>query len=115
KPGLFPLLDFLERRGVPKAVATSTGRERAMFRLEKCGLRSHFEHIVTGDEVTVGKPAPDIFLKTAEKLGVAPEECFVLEDTEAGVRAAHAARMKAICIPDVKQPCEEVCLLADRV
>jgi HAD superfamily hydrolase (TIGR01509 family) len=115
KPGLDPLLDYLDRHGIPKSIATSTGRHRATARLERAGVLGRFTHIVTGDEVSRGKPAPDIFLKAAEKMNAAPSDCFVLEDTEAGIQAAHAAGMAPICIPDLKRPSPEIARLASRI
>jgi HAD superfamily hydrolase (TIGR01509 family) len=115
KPGLDSILEYLDRHGIAKSIATSTGRERATARLERAGILSRFTHIVTGDEVSRGKPAPDIFLKAAHKMNAAPANCFVLEDTEAGVKAAHAAGMTAICIPDLKYPSPGIARLASRI
>jgi len=115
KPGLIPLLDYLGQKGIRTSVATSTGRDRALSRLKSAGVLERFRHVVTGDEVSKGKPAPDIFLKAAERMKATPSECFVLEDTEAGVRAAHAAGMTPICIPDLKQLSPEVARLASRI
>jgi HAD superfamily hydrolase (TIGR01509 family) len=102
KPGLSELLTYLEEKSILKAIATSTERQQALYRLD--GLENRFAVIVTGDEVQQGKPAPDIFLLAAERLQVTPEDCLVLEDSEAGVAAAHAANMTAIMVPDLKQP-----------
>jgi len=115
KPGLIPLLDHLERCGVSVAVATSTGRERALLKLKGARVLERFRHIVAGDDVKRGKPAPDIFLRAAEKMTAAPSTCIVLEDSEAGIQAAHAAGMKSICIPDLKPPSPEIAKLASRV
>ena len=104
KAGLLELLELLERQGLPKAVATSTARALALRKLAAAGLLHRFSIIVCGDEVPNGKPAPDIFLAAAQKLGVAPANCLVLEDSLAGIRAAHAAGMRAIMIPDLIQP-----------
>jgi HAD superfamily hydrolase (TIGR01509 family) len=112
KPGLLDLLGLLETHRVPKAVATSTARERALRRLESAGILDRFSDIVCGDEIEHGKPAPGIFLKAAERLGADPADCYVLEDAEAGIRAAHAAGMMPILIPDIKQPSSEVAGLA---
>jgi HAD superfamily hydrolase (TIGR01509 family) len=102
KPGLFELLSLLEEQYILKAVATSTERQQALHCLGT--LADRFAAIVTGDEVQRGKPAPDIFLLAAERLQVAPEDCLVLEDSETGIAAAHAANMIAIMVPDLKQP-----------
>jgi HAD superfamily hydrolase (TIGR01509 family) len=113
KPGLAELLALLEARGLAKGVATSTRREWALRSLGP--LATRFEVLTTGDEVARGKPAPDIFLLCARRLQVAPRECLVLEDSELGIRAAHAAGMPAIMIPDLVEPTEEIRALAWRV
>ena len=113
KAGLADLLDTLDSRRVQKGVATSTRREWA---LESLGpLAARFEVLTTGDEVARGKPAPDIFLLCADRLETPPHECLVLEDSEAGIRAAHAAGMPVIMVPDLVQPSEEIRALAWRV
>lgn len=115
KDGLVDLLDHLARRGIRAAVASATARAEIERRLEAVGLRERFGAVVGGDEVAHGKPAPDLFLLAAERLGVAPPECVVLEDSEAGIRAAAAAGMPAIMVPDLAQPTAAVRGLADSV
>ncbi len=112
KTGLIDLLDYLENQGIPKGVATSTSRDLAELKLESADLSGRFDCIVTGDEVDNGKPAPDIFLRTAQMLGVNPDECLVLEDSAMGIRGASAAGMKVIMIPDLIQPSYELRSLA---
>lgn len=63
--------------------------------------------MICGDEVTCGKPHPEIFLTACEKLGITPQEALVLEDSEAGITAAHAGNIDVICVPDMKYPDEE--------
>ena len=106
KPGLCELLDLLDARYLPKAVATSTGRVNALLCLG--GLVNRFTLIVTGDEVTQGKPAPEIFLLTAARLQLSPQQCLVLEDADAGVQAAHAAGIPVIMVPDLNRPSAQV-------
>ncbi|MBP8240928.1 MAG: HAD family phosphatase [Thermoflexales bacterium] len=101
KPGLVALLDALDALGIPRAMATSTGRERATALLERAGLAGRFHAIVCGDDITRGKPAPDIFLVAARRLDAPSTSCLVLEDSEPGVRAAHAAHMKVVLVPDL--------------
>ncbi|MEO5701506.1 MAG: HAD family phosphatase [Casimicrobiaceae bacterium] len=101
KSGLVELLDWLERVDIAKAVATSTRRSRALVKLEHANLLHRFTAVVGGDEVAHGKPAPDIFLAAASRLGVAPRDCVVLEDSEPGVRAALAGGMAPIMVPDL--------------
>ena len=104
KHGLAGLLDWLEEVGIPKAVATSTRRSRAIPKLANAGLAARFTALVGGDEVARGKPAPDIFLLAAERLGAPPSACLVLEDSAPGVRAALAAGMTPIMVPDQHAP-----------
>jgi HAD superfamily hydrolase (TIGR01509 family) len=105
KPGLPELLDRLDALKLPRAVATSTRRDGALKTLGT--FAGGFLAIVTGDEVVHGKPAPDIFLLAAERLGVNPADCLALEDSELGVAAAASAGMKTIMIPDLIHPGEE--------
>jgi HAD superfamily hydrolase (TIGR01509 family) len=107
KTGAVEILDFLEGQGLPTAVVTSTGRTTADRHLQQAGLLGRFKTIVTGDDVNHGKPAPDIYLEAARRLGVAPERCIALEDSHNGLRAAHAAGTMAIMVPDIVQPSEE--------
>lgn len=104
RPGLLQLLDRLEARKVPKAVATSTARERALWKLERAGIAGRFDAVVCGDEVSRGKPAPDIFLLAAERLGVPPAECAGFEDSPAGLLSLHAAGIRSIFIKDLVEP-----------
>ena len=115
KAGLIDLLDMLKPRRIPKAVATSTRRESALHLLEKVGVLHHFDVVVGGDEVTKGKPDPEIFLTAAERLQVEPAGCVVFEDSPAGIRAAHAAGMIPILVPDLISPPDDVRALAFRI
>nr|MBQ6739582.1 HAD family hydrolase [Synergistaceae bacterium] len=78
-------------------------------------VKYKFEHIITWQPGMKGKPAPDIFLAAARELEVNPEECLVLEDSYNGVRAAHAANMNVIMIPDLLKPTPEILKLADAI
>jgi HAD superfamily hydrolase (TIGR01509 family) len=113
KAGLDDVLRLLDEHRIPKAIATSSNRDDAVFVLND--LANRFDVLITGHDVAHGKPAPDIFLLTARRLGVAPARCLVLEDSEAGITAAHRAGMLAIMIPDLKHPSPEVAALAYRV
>jgi len=115
KPGVRELLEELSARGVPLAVATSTRGNKARTRLEKAGLLPFFQTVVAGDDVARGKPAPDIYLEAVRRLGVEAAQSFALEDSHAGVRAAHAARLKVIMVPDLLPSTEEIEKLAHRV
>ncbi len=115
KPGLESVLDWLETQAFPRAVATSSTRTTAHRLLDAAGVRQRFEIIIGGDDVAHGKPAPDLFLLAAEHLGVAPSDCVVLEDSGAGIRAAHRAGMTSILVPDLQPPADDVRELAYRV
>jgi beta-phosphoglucomutase-like phosphatase (HAD superfamily) len=96
-------------------VASSSERATIDRLLGSVDLLRRFAVTVAGDEVVHGKPAPDIFLLAASRLGVEPARCLVLEDSEPGARAAHAAGMAVIIVPDLKAPSEEVAQLAEAV
>ena len=115
KRGLQNLLDFLEEKRLKIAVATSTPRYYCLLNLKQSNLAHRFKMIVCGDEVTRGKPAPDIFLRASELLDVLPKHCVVLEDSYAGIRAAHKARMIPIMVPDLKEADDEMRALAHAV
>jgi beta-phosphoglucomutase-like phosphatase (HAD superfamily) len=102
------MLDFLDVRGIPRAVATSTRRPLALRKLEAAGLLPRFDAICTSSDVEHPKPAPDIYLLAATSLGVDPAQCLVLEDSPTGVRAALAAGMYPIQIPDLLVPDDAV-------
>jgi HAD superfamily hydrolase (TIGR01509 family) len=115
KAGIFELLGVVEEHGLLKAVATSTPVEYVVQKMNSAGICDDFDAIVGGDEVGRGKPAPDIYLLAARRLGASPGRCLVLEDSEAGVRAASAAGMAVIMVPDVIAPSPEVEALAHKV
>ncbi len=104
KPGARELLMQLQRAAVPCAVATSTKRVHAEAQLAQTELLAFFSALATGDEVEHGKPAPDIFLLAAQRLGVQPHTCLVFEDSEHGARGALAASMQVVIVPDLNQP-----------
>jgi HAD superfamily hydrolase (TIGR01509 family) len=113
KAGAMELLDLLETRRIPKALATSSPRVLALRCLGD--LASRFAALAFGDEVSHSKPAPDLFLLASQRLGFAPADCLVLEDSEAGVRAARAAGMAVIMVPDLVPPSPEIASMATRV
>jgi len=108
KAGLMELLAFLDELKMKKAIATGSQYNGAVYYLEKAGISGSFGEIVTAEMVAEGKPAPDIFLHTAKLLGVVPQDCWVLEDSIKGIKAAVAANMKPIMIPDLVLPNNEI-------
>lgn len=108
KPGVVELLEYFKRQGVKLAVASSCPTHRIEHNLELTGLIKYFDKLVGGDQITYGKPAPDIFLLAGAKLGLAPGDCYGFEDSLNGVRASAAAGNFAVMVPDVVQPTEEI-------
>jgi HAD superfamily hydrolase (TIGR01509 family) len=104
KPGILNLLDWCTQKNLPRAVATATQRTLADLKLARTGLQRYFAHTVAGDEVAHSKPAPDVYLKAAQLLGVHPADCIVLEDSVHGAQAALAANMRVIVVPDMAAP-----------
>lgn len=99
-PGLMELQAEISRRHLPWAVATSSPRRHAQQILAQLGLQESCQAIVGGDEVPHGKPAPDIYLLAAERLGVLPRRCLALEDSAPGCRAAAQAGMAVVAVPN---------------
>ncbi|SEP66382.1 haloacid dehalogenase superfamily, subfamily IA, variant 3 with third motif having DD or ED [Devosia sp. YR412] len=108
KPGALELVRELNERKIPTAVATSSRNPHAQHHLTAAGLFDLFETIVTRDDVVNPKPHPEPYLTAARRLGVDPLKCLALEDSHAGVRAAHAAGMQTVMVPDLVHPSEEI-------
>ena len=108
KDGVVELLDWLDDRGLPRAIATSSQHAHVERNLAIHGLTGRFHAVVADGDCQLGKPNPDPVLKAAERLGVAAEHCLALEDSPNGVRAASAAGMMTIMVPDLIQPSEEI-------
>jgi HAD superfamily hydrolase (TIGR01509 family) len=115
KAGVAELLDELRARRIPAAVATSSRMAHVQAHLGATGLLDRFQAIVTRDDVTHPKPHPEPYLTAAGRLGVAPVHCLAVEDSHSGVRAAHAAGMQTIMIPDLLDPSEEIASLCAAV
>lgn len=107
KSGVIELLDHLQKRGLPLAIATSAARATAERNLGRAGLLDRFDALATRDDVEHPKPAPDLYLEAAKRLGVAPERCVAFEDSSIGIIAAHAAGMRAVMVLDILPPTEE--------
>lgn len=101
KPGIYELLDFLDQKGIPAAITTSSPQERVKKYLQPLGLYHRFAHICTGYEVAHGKPEPDIYLYGAESLGLPPENCLAIEDSPAGILSAYRAGCMPVLVPDL--------------
>ncbi len=115
KPGALELLKELKERDFCIILASSSPRWMIEKNLNLSGMVDFFHFIVSGEDVQRGKPAPDIFLHAAALAGAAPAECVVLEDSNNGIRAAFAAGMRPIMVPDIKPPEPDVAEMADEV
>lgn len=109
KAGALELLEALHAQGTPCAVATSSRTAHAEENLQKAGLRGYFQAVIGGDQVSHGKPAPDIYLKAAAALGVAAPDCVAFEDSDPGTLAAIASGATVVQVPDVRPPSAELC------
>ncbi|GBR02525.1 HAD family hydrolase [Acetobacter oeni] len=108
KKGVEPLLDLLDRLELPRAIATSSSRLRTDHHLKLVGLFDRFDAIVTRDDVTAGKPDPEPYLTAAARIGIPPDYCLALEDSHSGARAAHAAGIRVIVVPDLLDATDEI-------
>lgn len=115
KPGAERIVKAFHDKGMRLAVASSSYPEQIESNLKLAGMREYFDAVVSGKEVEHGKPAPDIFLLAAERIGCTPETCYVFEDSENGIHAGKAAGCTAIMIPDVLAPSEEIKEIADGI
>ncbi|MTJ62703.1 HAD family phosphatase [Nocardia seriolae] len=115
KPGVTDLLDELDRRAVPRAIATSSGSDRTRHHLRAVGLSGRFGAIVTRHDVQRGKPHPEPYLTATAALGADPQYTLACEDSPNGLRAAHAAGLRCLLIPDLIPATAETTRLAHRV
>ena len=115
KPGVRELLTFLSDEGIPASVCTSTGPDLTLAQLRDSGLAPLFRDVVYGDMVQNGKPAPDIYLLACRRLGADPARAIGIEDSYNGVRAVAAAGMRAVMVPDLLKPTDEMRRLAFRI
>lgn len=111
KPGVPELLELLDERRLPRAIATSSSRATVERHLTSHGLADRFDQVVCRGDYEAGKPAPDPFLKAAERLGVEPASCLALEDSHIGVRSASAAGMMTVMVPDLLEATQDICAL----
>jgi HAD superfamily hydrolase (TIGR01509 family) len=108
-PGAVEAVERLAARW-PLGLASSSNREVIDLVLEASGLAGHFSATVSSEEVAQGKPAPDVYLATARRLGVEPDRCAAVEDSENGIRSAKTAGMRTIAIPNPRYPPDEAAL-----
>jgi len=115
RPFAREILEFLKNNGIKVALASSTKYEIVMRELTQEGLIGYFDVIIGGDLVAKSKPEPDIFLKAIADLGETPENCFIVEDSVNGIRAARASGAKPIMVPDLVTPTEEIKALCHKI
>ena len=108
KPTAVEALTLLKENGVRLGVATATRLDRTEEYLDRAGLRGFFDELISARSVAQGKPAPDVYLYACEMLGIRPEEAFAVEDAPNGIRSAAAAGCRAIMVPDLSEPDEEL-------
>ena len=108
KPGCREMISFFHEKGWPLAIGSSSPAAQIRANLSVTGLLPFFDAIASGDEVSRGKPAPDIFLLAARKLGASPKDCYVFEDSPNGILAAYAAGMKPVMVPDLMPATEDI-------
>jgi HAD superfamily hydrolase (TIGR01509 family) len=107
KSGAVDLLNALQAAECPMAIVTSSSQRTADAHLRLAGIRHRFETILTRDDVTRGKPSPDLYLLAASRFGLRPEACVAVEDSNHGVTASHAAGAITIMVPDMAPPTDE--------
>lgn len=112
--GTREILEYLKEHHYIVGVASSSSTKTILNHMELSGLRDYFQAIIGGDQVLLSKPKPDIYLKACEAIGMEPQEVIAVEDSPNGIRAAHAAGMKPVMIPDLIQPDEEISALCYR-
>lgn len=113
KKGLHEMLSFCRANGIKTAVASSSTLKVVRHNLESAGVLEFFDAITTGDDVVRHKPAPDIFLLAAERLGLDPRACCVFEDAYSGIEGAVAAGCRAVFIPDQLAPTPRIRAIAE--
>lgn len=115
KPGVVELLEYLKGENKRVAIASSSRRKTVVSQLEWADLIKYFDAVICGDMVERSKPAPDIFLKACEELGVAPEKAYAIEDSYNGIRAAAAGKLHPIMVPDLLPATCEMNELAETI
>ena len=108
KEGAREVLEFCACKGLPIAMATSSGWPTTQFKLENSGLDQYFQAVITGDKVSHGKPHPEIYLTACKALDIDPAASMAVEDSKNGILSAHAAGMMTVIVPDLLPPTPEL-------
>lgn len=115
KQGLFEILDYLKSKNYRLAVATSTSEESAKPMLKKANVYDYFDFVIYGDNVSNGKPHPEIFEKAVNGINLKPCECYAFEDSINGIKSAHSAGLYTIMVPDLVEPTKEIIPLTKKI
>lgn len=115
KAGVVELLEYLKEQGIRIGLASSTRKDIVERELADAGILHYFESVTGGDVVKISKPNPEIYLIACDKMQEPPEECFAIEDSFNGIRAAKAAGMRPVMVPDIVQPTDEIRQMAETV
>ena len=115
KAGVVELLEYLKEQGIRIGLASSTRKDIVERELADAGILHYFESVTGGDVVKISKPNPEIYLIACDKMQVPPQECFAIEDSFNGIRAAQAAGMRPVMVPDIVQPTDEIRQMAETV
>lgn len=108
KEGAYEILEYFKRKNVKLAIASSSVTEQIESNLEITDMRRYFDVLVSGTQVSRGKPEPDIFLYAAERIGCDPKECYVFEDSQNGIKAGYAAGCTTVMVPDLVEATSEI-------
>lgn len=108
KYGVVETLQYLKEKNIKIGLATSTNKKRAIGYLKAHGIYKYFDRLIFGDMIEHGKPAPDIYLKACEELGVQPEEAIAVEDSINGIKSAGTAGLYAVMVVDLILPNDEI-------
>jgi HAD superfamily hydrolase (TIGR01509 family) len=103
KPGVELILRFLQERGIPMGLATSTRSATARDNLRRANLGGYFSVVIGGDDVEHHKPHPEVYLRAVAQLGTTPAKAIAVEDSDLGIQAASAAGLRVIHVPDIKR------------
>ncbi|MDO8559236.1 MAG: hexitol phosphatase HxpB, partial [bacterium] len=114
-PGVKKVIEFLANKNIPMAIASSSKTEIIDAVLEKISIRHYFKVIHSAENESYGKPHPGVYITTAKKMGISPEDCLAFEDSPNGVLAAKAAKMKCVAVPDRTMKDNKIFSIADAV
>ena len=115
KKGVTDILDYLKQNDIPFGLASSTAKQTIERELDNAGLYHYFDKIIGGDSVVISKPDPEIYLLACREMGIEPHEAAAVEDSYNGIRAAYAAGMRPVMVPDMIAPDDEMKKLSEAI